>query len=96
MIGEITAFIQDNFIISVAVFTFILVQVIKQFVTDKRYMYVVALILGVAGAVALNKSITFEIVVAGLASGSIAIVTYDYGIEQLFKEDKSEPYVKGE
>ena len=89
MINELALFIEQNFIISVAVFTFLLVQVIKQFVEDKRYMYVVALVLGVIGAVAFNQAITFEIVVSGLSSGAIAIVVYDYGVEDLFKgEDK--------
>lgn len=96
MIEEIMQFIQTNFIISVAVATFILVQVIKQFVTDKRYMYVVALVLGVAGAFALNQTFTFEIFVSGLASGAIAIVTYDYGFDELTKLKGAEPYKKGE
>lgn len=96
MVEQIIQFIQANFIISVSASTFILVQVIKQFVNDKRYMYVVALVLGVAGAVALNQSITFEIFVAGLASGAVAIVTYDYGVEELTKDRGEEPHRKGE
>lgn len=95
--NEILSFIQSNIIISVAVATFILVQVIKQFVTDKRYMTVVAIVLGVILAGASNGGFSFEIFVKGLASGTMAIVLYDYGFEKLSaSKDNAEPYVKGE
>lgn len=91
MFDQFVDFVSNNFIISVAVAVFIIVQVVKQFMPDKKYMYVLALVLGIFGALAFNEfRVTFDIVVAGLASGAIAIVFYDYGFEDLLKKNKEE------